>query len=126
MSDQEKEDGPLSKFCQEIKDSGAVGETFLRYLANSKDLTLFAPSNSAWDDDNLKNIVRRSKDFEELLKLHVVPNKVLFMDDILKDNQDHVSLSQIFGKATLLFIFIRCIEHRRIVREKICTSMQLM
>lgn len=87
---QEKEDGPLSKFCQEIKDAGVIGENFLRYIATAKDITLFAPSNSAWDDDNLKNIVRRGKDFEELLKLHIVPNKVLFMDDILRNNQDHV------------------------------------
>lgn len=89
---QEKEDGPLSKFCQEIKDAGEIGEKFLRYIETAKDITLFAPSNSAWDDGNLKNIVRRGNDFEELLKLHVVPNKVLFMDDILRNNQDHVRI----------------------------------
>lgn len=89
----------MSKFCQEIKDAGLIGENFLRYIATAKDVTVFAPSNSAWDDGNLKNIVRRGKEFEELLKLHVVPNKVLFMDDILRNNQDHVCHQMVFNLA---------------------------
>lgn len=102
----------MSKFCQEIKDAGEIGEKFLRYIATAKDITLFAPSNSAWDDGNLKNIVRRGNDFEELLKLHVVPNKVLFMDDILRNNQDHVRIK----KLTLF-----CVERKHFFKGISCT-----
>lgn len=53
MYTQEKEDGPLYKFFANIMDYG--GE-FMETINNMKDVTLFAPSNEAWNDPNLENI----------------------------------------------------------------------
>lgn len=34
------------------------GEEFMRRVNEIKDVTLFAPSNEAWSDPNLRNIIR--------------------------------------------------------------------
>jgi fasciclin 1 len=52
---QEKEDGPLYKFYEVIMDTG--GE-FMQGINNLRDVTLLAPSNEAWNNPNLKNIIR--------------------------------------------------------------------
>lgn len=50
-----QEDGPLYKFNEAIMDSGDV---FMNTINNLKDVTLFAPSNQAWMDANLQNVIR--------------------------------------------------------------------
>lgn len=50
-----QEDGPLYKFNEAIMDSGDV---FMNTINNLKDVTLFAPSNKAWMDANLQNVIR--------------------------------------------------------------------
>lgn len=57
MFQQEKEDGPLCKFYEVIMDLGP-NNPFLNELMNAKDLTLFAPSNEAWKEFSVQNIVR--------------------------------------------------------------------
>lgn len=54
---QEKEDGPLCKFYEVILDLGANNQ-FLNELTLAKDITLFAPSNEAWNDISVQNILR--------------------------------------------------------------------
>lgn len=51
----EKEDGPLFKFYEVIMDYG--GE-FMQTVNSMKDITLFAPSNEAWNDPMVQNIIR--------------------------------------------------------------------
>lgn len=51
----EKEDGPLYKFYEVIMDYG--GE-FMQTVNSMKDITLFAPSNEAWNDPMVQNIIR--------------------------------------------------------------------
>lgn len=51
----EKEDGPLYKFYEVIMDYG--GE-FMQTVNSMKDITLFAPSNDAWNDPMVQNIIR--------------------------------------------------------------------
>lgn len=51
----EKEDGPLFKFYEVIMD---VGGEFMQTVNTLKDLTLFAPSNEAWNDPVVQNIIR--------------------------------------------------------------------
>lgn len=51
----EKEDGPLYKFYEVIMDYG--GE-FMQTVNSMKDITLFAPSNEAWNDPMVQNILR--------------------------------------------------------------------
>lgn len=52
---QEKEDGPLFKFYEVIMD---VGGEFMETVNSMKDITLFAPSNEAWKDPMVQNIIR--------------------------------------------------------------------
>lgn len=52
---QEKEDGPLFKFYEVIMD---VGGEFMQTVNSMKDITLFAPSNEAWNDPIVQNIIR--------------------------------------------------------------------
>lgn len=51
----EKEDGPLFKFYEVIMD---VGGEFMQTVNSMKDITLFAPSNEAWSDPMVQNIIR--------------------------------------------------------------------
>lgn len=51
----EKEDGPLFKFYEVIMD---VGGEFMQTVNSMKDITLFAPSNEAWNDPTVQNIIR--------------------------------------------------------------------
>lgn len=54
---QEKDDGPLYKFYEVIMDLGATNQ-FLKELTVAKDITLFAPSNEAWKEPSVQNIIR--------------------------------------------------------------------
>lgn len=54
---QEKEDGPVCKFYEVIMDLGANNQ-FYNELTLAKDITLFAPSNEAWADFSVQNIIR--------------------------------------------------------------------
>lgn len=74
-----------------------VGGEFMQTIINMKDVTLFAPSNDAWNDPNLQNIIRlvlkmligfqefiflilrkfRNKEkMREILNLHVVRDRL--------------------------------------------------
>lgn len=57
VSQKEKEDGPLCKFYEVIQDLGANNQ-FLTELTLAKDITLFAPSNEAWNEFSVQNILQ--------------------------------------------------------------------
>lgn len=88
---QQNDNGPLSKFYQAIKDAGPIGDEFLSAIGRSSDVTLFAPSNAAWDDGNLRNILRDKRQFQDILKMHLVTDKRLLLDDIARDRERNVS-----------------------------------
>lgn len=87
---EDKDEGPTSQFCQEIMDAGPVGKEFMRMIEHSQDMTLFAPSNKAWDDGNLKNMLRDQSRMKDILNMHLVPNKRLYMENIMDNNRRHV------------------------------------
>ncbi|XP_049869898.1 fasciclin-1 isoform X1 [Pectinophora gossypiella] len=91
----EKEDGPLCKFYEVIMDLGTNNQ-FLVELSTGKDLTLFAPSNEAWNEFSVQNIMRNHPRLNEILKLHLVRER-LPMDLILQNN-----LNQIYQAPTAL------------------------
>ncbi|KAJ6637756.1 Fasciclin-1 [Pseudolycoriella hygida] len=70
---EEKEDGPLFRFYETIMDFG--GE-FMQKVNSMKDVTLFAPSNEAWNDPNLLNIIRNKEKMKEILNLHIVRDRL--------------------------------------------------
>ncbi|XP_026321963.1 fasciclin-1 isoform X7 [Hyposmocoma kahamanoa] len=84
----EKEDGPLSKFYEVIMDLGP-NNPFLNELMNAKDVTLFGPSNDAWNERSVQHIVRNHQKLKEILNLHLVRER-LPMDLILQNNQNQI------------------------------------
>lgn len=84
----EKEDGPLCKFYEVIMDLG-VNNQFLNELTLAKDITLFAPSNEAWADFSVQNIIRNQKKLLDILNLHLVRER-LPLDAIIHNNMNQV------------------------------------
>jgi uncharacterized surface protein with fasciclin (FAS1) repeats len=79
---QEKEDGPLYKLYEVIMDHGS---DFMTRITQMKQLTLFAPSNAAWNNSNLNNILRNKAKLREILNMHLVEEK-LPLEKIANDN----------------------------------------
>ncbi|XP_044002634.1 fasciclin-1 isoform X3 [Aphidius gifuensis] len=69
----EKEDGPVYKFYQAIAD---YGDNFMDTITRLQDITLFAPSNAAWEEEGVKHILQDRKRFKEILNLHYVKEKL--------------------------------------------------
>ncbi|XP_014367289.1 fasciclin-1 isoform X2 [Papilio machaon] len=84
----EKEDGPLCKFYEVIMDLGENNQ-FLNELTLAKDITLFAPSNEAWNENSVQNIIRNHQKLREILKLHLVRER-LPLDAIIHNNMNQI------------------------------------
>lgn len=69
----EKEDGPLFKFYEVIMD---VGGEFMQTVNKMNDITLFAPSNEAWNDPMVQNIIRDRNRMRDILNLHLVRDRL--------------------------------------------------
>lgn len=80
----------MSRFYQEIMDSGDVGNEFMQTIQRAHSVTLFAPRNAAWDDSNLKNLLRDKSKFRDLLNMHLVVEDKLYMDKIRENNVKQV------------------------------------
>ncbi|XP_077294817.1 fasciclin 1 Fas1 domain-containing isoform X2 [Arctopsyche grandis] len=79
---QDREDGPLFKLYEVIMD---LGGDFMQTMTRMRDLTLFAPSNEAWKDPTLNNIIRNKEKLQEILNLHVVRER-LPLNKIIENN----------------------------------------
>ncbi|XP_046589461.1 fasciclin-1 isoform X2 [Neodiprion lecontei] len=84
QSFKDKEDGPVYKFYEAIMD---VGTDFLNDITRQRQVTLFAPSNAAWEDSSLQHIRQDKKRMLEILKLHYVREQ-LPLEKILKNNKN--------------------------------------
>ncbi|CAK1546048.1 unnamed protein product [Leptosia nina] len=84
----EKEDGPLCKFYEVIMDLGPNNQ-FLNELNLAKDITLFAPSNDAWNDNSVQNILRNHQKLREILSLHLIRER-LPLDVIIQNNMNQI------------------------------------
>lgn len=82
----EKEDGPLLKFYEIIMN---FGSEFMSRITKMKSLTLFAPSNSAWNNSNLNNLVHDKEKMKEILNLHLVEER-LPLDKIIENNMNQL------------------------------------
>lgn len=105
----EKEDGPLSKFFEVIQD---FGSEFVQQIRRMKDVTLFAPSNEAWSDSNLNNIIRNRDRMREILNLHIVRDR-LNTDKIKTNNLNQVS------KLSVKLDYKVIIDMKRIFKGKV-------
>ncbi|XP_028030958.1 fasciclin-1 isoform X4 [Bombyx mandarina] len=84
----EKEDGPLCKFYEVLMDLGPNNQ-FYTELTLAKDITLFAPSNEAWAELSVQNIIRNHQKLKEILNLHLVRER-LPMDAIIHNNMNQI------------------------------------
>ncbi|CAH2105724.1 unnamed protein product [Euphydryas editha] len=103
----EKEDGPLCKFYEVIMDLGEHNQ-FLNELTLAKDITLFAPSNEAWNEISVQNIIRNQQKLKEILNLHLVRER-LPLDAIIHNN-----MNQIYQAPTALprkYLYFNVINH---------------
>ncbi|XP_023947729.2 fasciclin-1 isoform X2 [Bicyclus anynana] len=103
----EKEDGPLCKFYEVIMDLGEHNP-FLNELTMAKDITLFAPSNEAWNEISVQNIIRNHHKLLDILNLHLVRER-LPLDAIIHNN-----MNQIYQAPTALprrYLYFNVINH---------------
>lgn len=70
-----------------------VGRQFMESIRKMRDVTLFAPSNAAWQDDNLKNVIRNEDKMREILNLHLVRDSRLSVEKIKQNNINQVRSS---------------------------------
>ncbi|RZF46663.1 hypothetical protein LSTR_LSTR002526 [Laodelphax striatellus] len=83
---EDREDGPLYKFYETIRDTGG---DFMDRITRLRELTLFAPSNAAWEDSNLNSLLRDRTKIQEILNMHLVEQK-LTLDKIISNNQNQL------------------------------------
>ncbi|GLV45379.1 Fasciclin 1 [Carabus blaptoides fortunei] len=83
----QNEEGPLSKFNQIMADSDP-GRKFLASLKHLRDATVFAPSNAAWQDDNLRNIMANEDKMREILNMHLIKDQRLSVERIRQNNEN--------------------------------------
>ncbi|XP_011262800.1 fasciclin-1 isoform X4 [Camponotus floridanus] len=69
----EKEDGPVFKFYETIRD---FGEDIMNTISYLREVTLFAPSNEALEEPGVKQMLQDKKRIKEILKLHYVKEKL--------------------------------------------------
>lgn len=67
-----------------------AGKQFVDSLRKMRDVTLFAPSNAAWQDENLKNVLRNEDKMKEILNLHLVRDQRLSVERIKQNNINQV------------------------------------
>lgn len=48
----------------------------MQRVNSMKDITLFAPTNEAWNDPVVQNIIRDKARMRDILNLHVVKNRM--------------------------------------------------
>jgi hypothetical protein len=97
---QDQEDGPLFKFYNKIRDEGG---DFMLEMTKLTDLTLFAPSNSAWDAANIDNLYNRDK-LREILNLHLVRER-LPVEKIRDENVHQVCVYDFLNSPIRLYLF---------------------
>lgn len=62
----------------------------MQTLTNLQGITLFAPSNAAWEEEEVRHILQDKKKMREILNLHYVKQK-LPLDEIKQKSVNQVS-----------------------------------
>lgn len=99
---QDREDGILHRFYEEIMNSGG---DFMEKLTAMPNVTLFAPSNAAFNDPSIQPYLINRTYIRSLLDLHIV-NRRLSLDDIDSESVDKVRKRAIYIYMFFLFNFL--------------------
>ncbi|XP_048524013.1 fasciclin-1 [Dendroctonus ponderosae] len=111
--DDEKDGGILNNFLNELNDLGPEGHSFLRTIERSQDVTLFAPCNSALDNEIVRSIKRDKQKYLEVLQMHVVVDNRLYVDTVIKENQHKVYQVPTLIKGKNLYFNVVTIGNNR-------------
>ncbi|XP_076173481.1 fasciclin 1 Fas1 domain-containing isoform X2 [Ptiloglossa arizonensis] len=84
---EEKEDGPVYKFYETIRD---FGEEIMSTISHLRDVTLFAPSNAALEEPGVQQILQDKERVKDILNLHYVKER-LPLDKIKNKSVSQVS-----------------------------------
>ncbi|EZA61917.1 Fasciclin-1 [Ooceraea biroi] len=98
---EEKEDGPVYKFYETIRD---FGEDIMSNINRLRDVTLFAPSNAALEKPGVKQILQDKKRVKEILNLHYVMERLPL--DIIKQK----SVSEVSTAANKQKLFFNVVQ----------------
>ncbi|KAK2584687.1 hypothetical protein KPH14_007026 [Odynerus spinipes] len=88
----EKEDGPVYKFYEIIRD---FGDDIMTTISRLHDVTLFAPSNTALEEPGVQQILQDKRRVKEILNLHYVKERL----PLEKIQNKSVSQKPFVGKA---------------------------
>ncbi|XP_018306002.1 fasciclin-1 isoform X4 [Mycetomoellerius zeteki] len=97
----EKEDGPVYKFYETIRD---FGDDIMTTISHLHDVTLFAPSNEALNEPNVKQMLQDKNRMKEILKLHYVKERLTL--DKIKDK----SVSQVATAAEKKKLYFNVVQ----------------
>ncbi|KAG5346384.1 FAS1 protein, partial [Acromyrmex charruanus] len=96
---EEKEDGPVYKFYETIRD---FGDDIMSTISHLHDVTLFAPSNEALNEPNVKQMLQDKNRMKEILKLHYVKERLTL--DKIKDKSVSQRRERFVHRAPLGFL----------------------
>ncbi|GLV34060.1 Fasciclin 1 [Carabus blaptoides fortunei] len=80
------DEGPFSEFYHFMLDS-EVGRQFFASLKRLRDATVFAPSNAAFQYDNLRKFMANEDKMREILNMHLIKDERLSVERIRQNNQ---------------------------------------
>ncbi|KAI8122940.1 Fasciclin-1 [Lucilia cuprina] len=99
---QENENGALRKFLEVIMD---IGGQVLDDINNFGDVTILAPSNEAWNNSAINNIIRDVPKMREILNMHIIKDR-LNVDKIKEKNQNLIAQVPTVNNRTFLYFNI--------------------
>lgn len=108
--------GILNKFVSSVNLSGSVGEEFFKRLEGEGQYTLFAPCNNAFEKDfALNKLIGDPIKFKDILDLHLVHNDKLYVDKIIKMNQNKIYQAPTLNARQNLYFNVMNLAHNRSV-----------
>lgn len=113
LTDDDKHGAILSNFFEELNDLGPEGKTFLKTIEKTRDITLFAPCNSALEIQMIQNLKRDKAKFLEIIKMHVVVDNKLYVDTVKKQNEHKVFQAETMVKGKNLYFNVVTVGNNR-------------
>ncbi|XP_055384345.1 fasciclin-1-like isoform X2 [Condylostylus longicornis] len=99
---QDEENGALHKFYETIMD---IGGEVLGEIASLPNVTILAPSNEAWDNANINNVIRNREKMKDILNMHVIRDRV-DIATIKARNENRITLLPTLNNRTALYFNI--------------------
>ncbi|XP_055908400.1 fasciclin-1 isoform X3 [Eupeodes corollae] len=100
---QDNENGALRKFYEVIMD---IGGEVLDDINKLGEVTILAPSNEAWNQSFINNIIRNREKMREILNMHIIKDR-LNVEKIRQKNQNMIAQVPTVNNRTFLYFNIR-------------------